>query len=191
MTLGELAKIAGVSISTVSKVLNGKDESISEKTRKKVLEIAKEYKYVPYSNIRYSNHSKKFVIGILLFDSDLYPGFVEGIIKEANKHGYTIIYNMIDYEFNKAKSIIKSYSQIGVDAILWSNINDKYDKVEEIIKEFEILSIPFDCYGANGIFNYNKLSYTLTEELIKLGHKNILCFPKGENRSILPSHCHR
>ena len=39
MNMKEVAKLAGVSTSTVSKVINGKDKDISEKTRKKVLEI--------------------------------------------------------------------------------------------------------------------------------------------------------
>ena len=48
MNMKEVAKLAGVSTSTVSKVINGKDKDISEKTRKKVLEIVESSNYVPY-----------------------------------------------------------------------------------------------------------------------------------------------
>ena len=47
MTIKEIAKLAGVSISTVSKIMNNKDESISAETRENVLRIAKEYNYKP------------------------------------------------------------------------------------------------------------------------------------------------
>ena len=47
MTIKELAKLAGVSIATVSKILNHKDEAISERTRSRVLRIAKDCDYTP------------------------------------------------------------------------------------------------------------------------------------------------
>ena len=49
MNIQEIAKLAGVSVSTVSKVMNGKDKDISEKTRKKVLQIIKDNSYMPYA----------------------------------------------------------------------------------------------------------------------------------------------
>ena len=51
MTIRDIAKLAGVSVSTVSKVMNKKDSSISQETREKVLRIAKEYNYSPYASI--------------------------------------------------------------------------------------------------------------------------------------------
>ena len=47
MTIKEFALLAGVSVSTVSKIMNGKDASISARTREHVLKLAKEYNYVP------------------------------------------------------------------------------------------------------------------------------------------------
>ena len=49
MNIKDIAKLAGVSASTVSKVINNKDRDISEDTRKKVLKIIKEQEYVPYA----------------------------------------------------------------------------------------------------------------------------------------------
>ena len=46
MTIKEFALLAGVSVSTVSKIMNGKDASISARTREHVLKLAKEYNYV-------------------------------------------------------------------------------------------------------------------------------------------------
>lgn len=51
MNIKDIAKLAGVSASTVSKVINNKDRDISEDTRKKVLKIIKEQEYVPYANL--------------------------------------------------------------------------------------------------------------------------------------------
>ena len=48
MNINDIARLAGVSASTVSKVMNGKDNDISEATRTKVLKIIEEEQYVPY-----------------------------------------------------------------------------------------------------------------------------------------------
>ena len=44
MTIKEIAALAGVSISTVSKIVNNKDENINPETRNRVLKIVKDYK---------------------------------------------------------------------------------------------------------------------------------------------------
>ena len=48
MTIKEIAKLAGVSISTVSKIVNNKADNINIETRNRVLKIVKEYNYTPY-----------------------------------------------------------------------------------------------------------------------------------------------
>ena len=65
MTIKELAQLAGVSVSTVSKVMNQKDEGISAETRERILTLAREYGYSPYSSIS-SIPSKTPLIGVLL-----------------------------------------------------------------------------------------------------------------------------
>ena len=66
MTIKEIAQLSGVSISTVSKIMNHKDEHISPETRDKVLSIAKEYNYSPYAFARNTSISKSFLLGVLL-----------------------------------------------------------------------------------------------------------------------------
>ena len=48
MTINDIAELAGVSVSTVSKIINGKDKGIKLETRERVLKIVKEYRYTPY-----------------------------------------------------------------------------------------------------------------------------------------------
>ena len=65
MNIRDLARLAGVSPSTVSKVINGKDNSISAATRERVLNLVKEYNYQAYSAAMDSG-SKSFILGVLL-----------------------------------------------------------------------------------------------------------------------------
>ena len=47
MNIRDVARLADVSVSTVSKVINKKDASVSAATREKILRIVKEYNYLP------------------------------------------------------------------------------------------------------------------------------------------------
>lgn len=69
MNIKEIAQLAGVSTSTVSKIVNQKDESISQETRERVLKIVKEYNYTPYiTDIRPVNN---FIDAITMNDQDI------------------------------------------------------------------------------------------------------------------------
>ena len=70
MTIKDIARLAGVSASTVSKVINGKDEHINPLTRSRVLEIVKEYNFTPYSTVKHISSTKKFLLGVLLHSID-------------------------------------------------------------------------------------------------------------------------
>ena len=70
MTIKDIARLAGVSASTVSKVINGKDEHINPLTRSRVLEIVKEYNFTPYSTVKNISSTKKFLLGVLLHSVD-------------------------------------------------------------------------------------------------------------------------
>ena len=62
MDIGDIAKLAGVSPSTVSKVINHKDASISASTRERVLKVVRDYHYTPYSRAR---ANRDWLIGVI------------------------------------------------------------------------------------------------------------------------------
>jgi LacI family transcriptional regulator len=78
-TIHEAAKIAGVSIASVSRALNNKP-GISEKTRKRILDICKELGYVPSSSARELSGSYKNTIAISLGPHDFYASRYLGML---------------------------------------------------------------------------------------------------------------
>ena len=66
MNIQDIARLAGVSASTVSKVMNGKDRDISEETKKKVLRVIEEQHYVPYFKFREKEGLKNRLIGLIV-----------------------------------------------------------------------------------------------------------------------------
>lgn len=91
MKIKDIAKLAGVSQSTVSKIINKKDQGINPETRERVLKIAKEYNYTPYSSIINSNRAKHFLIGVLVKDSSDAHSLIDGIMDAAQENGYGIL----------------------------------------------------------------------------------------------------
>ena len=90
MTIKEIAALANVSVSTVSKIINGKDSNISPATRDKVLKIAKDYHYEPYSTVKSISAPKKFLIGLLLNFTSNISSLLGGILKASQEHGYQL-----------------------------------------------------------------------------------------------------
>ena len=82
MTIHDIARIAGVSASTVSKIMNGKDKDISDETRNKVLKIIEEEQYVPYSKFREKEGLKNHLVGLIIQETDREK---EAIIRMAEK----------------------------------------------------------------------------------------------------------
>ena len=66
MNIHDIARLAGVSASTVSKVMNGKDRDISEETRRKVLEVIEKENYIPYFKYREKEGLKSHLIGMII-----------------------------------------------------------------------------------------------------------------------------
>mgnify|MGYP001419087654 CR=1 FL=1 len=83
MNIKDIARLSGVSVSTVSKVMNRKDASISQETREKVLRTAREYNYTPYASV-ISPAGKTFLIGVLFRSSSTVRTTLNGILEQAS-----------------------------------------------------------------------------------------------------------
>ncbi|ALS26386.1 LacI family transcriptional regulator [Paenibacillus sp. 32O-W] len=89
--LKEIAKLAGVSVSTVSNVLNGR-KNVGQATRERVLQICSEYGYMETSGKAAKSEKNKTVIFIFSdFDRDFYLKIIEGISDCLTENGYDLI----------------------------------------------------------------------------------------------------
>ncbi len=98
VTIKELSKKCGLSISTVSKALNGYTD-ISEATRETVTKVAKEMGYYPNAHARALKTKRSYNLGVLFVDdtqSGLTHAFfsfvLENFKKEAERHGYDVTF---------------------------------------------------------------------------------------------------
>lgn len=96
LTLEEVAKLAGVSRSTVSRVVN-KPEHVSPKNRERVLKVIKETGYQPNQAARILASRRSNIIGLiipsradLIFTDPYFAALITGISRACNAHDYTL-----------------------------------------------------------------------------------------------------
>ena len=91
----DLAEVLGLSITTVSRVINGKAKKyrISDETQKRVLLAAKQYNYVPNKLARGLKLSRTDTLGLIIPDisNPFFADIAQSIEKEARSKGYSLI----------------------------------------------------------------------------------------------------
>jgi ribokinase len=183
MNIKDIAKLAGVSVSTVSKIVNKKDASISQETRERVLKIVKEYNYSPYSS-KVSTPKRSWILGILLNSTVALDSTLDGILKEAQKNGYSTLvlnnYDDIQQELKNITTMCKS----NVDGIIWEPVSKESHSYSYLLEE---LNIPIQTIGINGgddslLLPYEKTSHKMTQTLFEKGHTSIACLASDSRR---------
>ncbi len=92
VSIKDIAKRAGVSISTVSYALNG-NPKVTAETSKRILAVAKELNYVPNAAARTLKKRETKIIGAFLtsFEGAFYGELLQGMKEEMNKRGYDLV----------------------------------------------------------------------------------------------------
>ena len=182
LTIKEIAKMAGVSPSAVSIVLNNR-KGVSEHTRTRVMNIVKKLNYYPNPNSRRLLFNKTNNIGILFkknvspMEHFFYSELNNIILHECEALGYNLIFSSLEYN-NKTNEIIlpNVVNYRDVDGIiLYGDIDT------QIINKFNTMDIPFIIVDSHNVSNdilsvsadYFEAAYTATNYLINIGHKAI------------------
>ncbi|HEY8344338.1 MAG TPA: LacI family DNA-binding transcriptional regulator [Bacillota bacterium] len=186
----DIAKMAGVSPSTVSAAINNSSR-ISPKTRERVLKIVRELNYSPNAFAKGLRGKAMNTIGLILpsIDNPFYPAIARGVEDVAKANGYNVFLCNSDRDQNKEMEYIDSLIQKQVDGYIFA---------APIVEETGILQITATGRPAvvvnkeiNGDLidevwiDYVCGSYDLVKYLIKLGHRRIVHIqgPPGLKRS--------
>lgn len=129
MTIYDISEKAGVSIATVSRVLNG-SSSVSEKTKKKVLDVIEQYEYTPNAFARGLGLNTMKTIGIMCADSsDLYLAkAIYYIEQKLRANGYDSILCCTGYQLENKISSMNLLLTKKVDGIILVGSNFIYEK---------------------------------------------------------------
>lgn len=148
ITIEDIAKKCGVSVGTVDRAINNRF-GISEKTKKKVLDMVKEMNYLPNHAARSLATGSMMTIGIVCFDlyNNFFPILIDSIEAKAKEKGYFINLILSHKDFNLEKEGIDYLFSRQVDGIILFPIGIG----KEYIEKLKIIDIPI-------VTIYNKLS---------------------------------
>ena len=179
MTINEIAKIAGVSKATVSRVLNNKPDVLPE-TRERIKAIILKYDFEPNAfATAIANKSCKTFGVIIINDANFvlanpyYNEVIRGLSIEAKNHGYHLILTYA--EGDDYLSIVKQKRVDGLFLISpIRNHKNVIDQIKELGTPFVATSRMPGVNDINFIYNddYNGACLAV-EHLIQLGHRRI------------------
>ncbi|MGR5117390.1 catabolite repressor/activator [Vibrio astriarenae] len=152
MTLDEIAKLAGVSKTTASYVINGKAQKyrISEKTQRKVMSVVEEYNYRPdaaASALRAGN-SRSFGLIIPDLENTSYARLANLLEQNSRKAGYQILIGCSDDEPQTEKKVAEALISRRIDALFVASsmpdASDYYLKLQQSGTPIIALDRPLD-----------------------------------------------
>ena len=190
MNIKQIAKAAGVSVATVSRVMNH-PENVAPKTRDKILKIMEEEEYKPNWFAQGLNFNKTKTIGLVIphMLNTMYMEIAKGVEDVAQQKGYITFMCNVEKDRDIEKNYIEQLLTRRVDGIIlmFSSLE------EEFIKSVEEQGVPVVLIGEDKCaenFNTVKVDCRLGAEnmvsqLIENGHDTIgiLCGNDPEQES--------
>lgn len=177
-SIKDVAREAGVSIATVSRVLNDIDV-VNEDTKKKVLDAIKKLGYRPNIVARSLKTQRTKTIGILVPDisNQLYPEIVRGAEDVSNIYDYNVILCNSDLDIDKEKEYLRVLKEKMVDGVIYMS-SSLQDEILELINELDLKTVLVETKDKNGLLpsvtiDNVKGSYDSTKFLIDKGIKDI------------------
>lgn len=184
VTINEVAEQAGVSVATISRVVND-NYPVKEETRERVKKIIEELGYTPNVLARSMVKKKTFTIGVIVSSvtNPFFNNLIEGINNTLAGFGYTIL--LCNSHHTDKIILLESLVSKQVDGIIYSDgvfDNNDLDKIVKFSKKLPIVCI--NCY--NEEINYVSCDQILGTKLafdylIEKGHENILFIRSTEN----------
>ena len=180
-SIKDIARSLGISITTVSFILNGKakEKRISEELTLKVEAYIKEVGYKPSHLAQSLRLGKSKVIVFMVEDisNQFFASIARKIEEKAYKNGYKIIYCSTDNDPEKAKALIDTFKVRSVDGFIITPTPALESTVVELIEE-EFAVLLFDRWIPSIDCSYvvveNEISaFEATTHLIQNGCKNI------------------
>ncbi|MEP0712885.1 LacI family DNA-binding transcriptional regulator [Algoriphagus sp.] len=181
VTMKEIAKKLGFSVSTISRALKDSPE-LHPDTKKRIVEMAKEMNYQPNLLAQSLRISRTNIIGVIVpeITSHFFASCVSGIQDQANKRGYNVMICQSNETLDLEKANIRALVSSQVDGLLIS-LSRETNKYEHLLDLYN-REIPFllfdrvneDIPVSRVTFNDEGGAYQVTKHLLETGCKRIM-----------------
>lgn len=183
MNISDIARLAGVGVGTVSRVINNHPD-VKDSTREKVLEVIETSNYIPNNSARNLKKSNTNSIGVLVRGvfNPFFSEMLDVISKHIARNGYTMILQHNDYsDRGELFNIISFIKERKLQGLIYLGCN--LTELDETT--FEDVNIPVVLASVNTMYddrinNFSSIgiensraAFNATKYLISLGHSNI------------------
>lgn len=173
----QVARHAGVSVATVSRVLNGQN-TVSSKTKLKVEEAIKELNYEPSMLGRNLRNSESRIVLILIptISNPFYLEIIKGIENVAISHNYNILLCETDSDPEKENIYFDLVRKKMADGIISMDPAVNVDTLKQLAEKYAIIQCS-EYGGGIGIpyvtIDNEEASYRAVKHLLQIGHTKI------------------
>ena len=194
MTIKDIARACGVSVSTVSRVLNNRPD-VSEDVRRRVLAAVEAKGYIPNNSARDLVRSRSDAVGVIVRGTGnlFFSEMLKTVSKEIEAKGYTMVLQFIESDADEVKAGAILEREKKLRGLIF--LGGRFDYTPA---ELAVIGVPYvccsytNCFGSLREEDYSSVSiddyrtaYTAGEELIRLGHRRIAALVPGRSdRSI-------
>lgn len=200
ITINDIAKQAGVSKSTVSRVINNVG-NVREDLRKKVLEVIENVEYQPSAIAQGLSHQNSMVIGVLIptVSDSFFGQILQGIISTTLEKGYTILLCTHDNDPEKERAALRALHSQRIRGLLITPCagyikNDDQNYLNAELKKLDVPTVfidrsvkmsPWDGVyydNYNGAYqaiealkrrNFNKIGYMVSDLALQIGQERL------------------
>ena len=194
MTIKDIARVCGVSISTVSRVLNERPD-VSGEVRCRVLEAVEKYGYIPNNSARDLVRSQSANIGVVVRGTGnlFFADMLKTVSSEIERSGYTMVLHQIDSDADEVKAGAILEREKKLKGLIFFGGRFDYTPAE-----LSLIGVPYvccsysNCFGSLCESDYSSVTiddhqtaFRAVEHLIALGHRRIAALvPSRSDRSI-------
>ena len=190
MTIKDIAKLSGVSVSTVSRVLNNRPD-VSEDSRSRVRAVIETHKYVPNNSARDLVKIRSDAIGLVVrgVQNPFYTDIIHAIERKLDDSGYTMVMRQIASCDDEIKCGAMMEKEKRLQGIIFLGGRSDYSP-----EEVALLGVPYVCcsytnsYGTLDTAQYSSVSiadereaYRAVTELYANGHRRIAVLTADPN----------
>lgn len=187
LTIADVAKKANVSVATVSRVMNG-NYPVKEETKKRVLEVIEELKYIPNMQARELTKQKSSTIGVVVpsINNMFFPEVINGIQSSLKPNSLSLVLMCSDNDKNEEQICVKNLLSRNVSGIIVIDPNTENIKANfyhNISKQTPMVFVNGHSVSANisSVANDEAMGASMAlNHLLENNHKDIL-FVRGKD----------
>ena len=189
LTIKEIAKLSGISVSTVSRAINNHYD-ISPETKRRVQEIIDQYGYVPNNSARNLklNDARNIAVLVKGITNPFFTSMIKVFEKECSDHDYALVLEHVEEEQDETElaALLEKEKRLNGIIFLGGNPVQSVERLKRLTVPFVFCSVAVPDRKAFAEYSYVAIddraeAEKVTDYLIEQGRKRIALLSDAES----------